>query len=100
MYRKYYSYNDMPHPISEHAPFPEPIPQPMAPARPKPPPPPINCQEETQICNNEKNNSFLGNLETDDIILGVIILMLLTNDCDDKLLLLAIAFIFFSGFSF
>lgn len=44
-----------------------------------------------------KDGKFLGKFELDDIILIAIIVMLLTNDCDDKLLLLAIGFVFVSG---
>lgn len=86
MYRKYYSYNDMPKPIYEQQ--------------------PSRCdaaaaelhKNENEICKAEKNNKLFGKFENDDIILAVVVLMLLANDCDDKLLLLALAFVFFSGF--
>lgn len=72
MYRKYYSYNDMPQPVSG-----------------------IHKKEELKI---PQTNKILGNFETDDIILAIVIIMLLANDCNDKLLLLAIAFVFIGGF--
>lgn len=76
MYRKYYSYSDMPEPVKR--PCPEPV------------------REVHNECKSE-DKKFLGKFETDDIILAAVIVMLLANDCDDKLLLLAIAFVFFSG---
>ncbi len=79
MYRKYYSYNDMPRPIQCNN---EPIKKP---------------QEDVCHQNNNSNKLF-GKFETDDIILAIVIVMLLANDCDDKLLLLALAFVFFTGF--
>lgn len=74
MYRKYYSYNDMPAPAFKNN-------------ENKNPPAPIH--------NNDKKT--FGKLETDDIILAVVALMLFTNDCDDKLLLLALAFVFITS---
>ena len=77
MYRKFYSYNDMPTLAKPGgAPLPEP---------PVHTPPP-----------SEKK--LFGKFESDDIILGIVILLLLLDDCDDKLLLLAIGFVFLSGF--
>ncbi|MBE7044508.1 MAG: hypothetical protein E7397_03190 [Ruminococcaceae bacterium] len=81
MYRKFYSYNDMPS-----------IPRKTSDV---PPPTVPQKQEKKEVA---KAGSFLDQLESDDIILGVVILLLLMNDCEDKLLLLAIAFVFFSGF--
>ncbi len=50
---------------------------------------------------NEKKllplNGLIPNLKSDDIILLVIIFVLLIDDCEDKLLLIALGFIFFSG---
>ena len=76
MYRKYYSYNDMPTAVckSENA-------------------VPVHKGEEPK----KEDNRFFGKFETDDIILAVVMVMLLANDCNDKLLLLALAFVFFSG---
>ena len=45
----------------------------------------------------QKDSGFLSKLENDDIILIAIALLLLADDCDDKLLIIAIAFIFISG---
>lgn len=85
MYRKYYSYNDMPKPIYEQQPRNE---QCTAPIHKK----------EQELCESNKNNKLFGLFDNDDIILAIVIIILLGNDCDDKLLLLALAFIFFSGF--
>lgn len=82
MYRKYYSYNDMPRPVYNQT-------KQSAPEKP--------CNNEPKLIPTENEKRF-GNFESDDIILAVVIFMLLANDCDDKLLLLAIAFIFISGF--
>lgn len=41
---------------------------------------------------------IFSNLENDDIILLVVFLLLIMDDCEDRLLLLALAFIFFSDF--
>ena len=45
-----------------------------------------------------ENKGLLANLKTDDIILIAIALVLLTDGCDDKILLAAIAYIFISEF--
>jgi len=80
MYKSYH-YNDMPKPIntSKECTSPKPL----------------------NNCKNTENNSILGNifgdLKNDDIILLVIIFVLLIDDCEDKLLLIALGFIFFSG---
>lgn len=84
MYRRYYSVNDMPQM------------QIKSQSEPKK----EECINNLHI---EKKNqtgdirSFFKNLETDDIILIAIALLLLADDCDDKMLLIAIAFIFISG---
>lgn len=53
----------------------------------------------THTSEQPKSLSFLpGRLRTDDLILLIIIAALLINDCDDKLLLLALAYIFFSDY--
>lgn len=81
MYKKYYSYNDMPKPIFNK---PEECKNTEI----------ISKSNEHTICKKEQNNGIFGKFETDDIILAAVIVMLLANDCDDKLLLLAIVFIF------
>ena len=84
MYRRYYSVNDMP----------------QMQIKSKCEPKKEECTENLHI---EKKNqtgdirSFFKNLEADDIILIAIALLLLADDCDDKMLLVAIAFIFISG---
>ncbi len=54
----------------------------------------IHIKEKNQISDTKK---LFGKLETDDIILIAIALLLLADDCDDKMLLIAIAFVFISG---
>lgn len=44
------------------------------------------------------NHSFISGLKNDDLILLAIICALLLNRCEDKLLLLALAYIFFSDY--
>lgn len=80
MYRSY-SYNDMPKPIThkksevtEH------------PAK----------REVCEKKNEKKDNLIFGNFETDDIILLIVIFALLLEDCEDKLLIAALGFIFVS----
>lgn len=41
---------------------------------------------------------FIGRLRTDDLILLAVIFLLLSDDCDDKLLLLALAYVFFADY--
>ena len=79
MYRRYYSVNDMPQLVNK------------------------DYQKPKEKSSNEihtikqKDSGFLSKLENDDIILIAIALLLLADDCDDKLLIIAIAFIFISG---
>ena len=44
-----------------------------------------------------KDGRVFGKFEIDDIILIIIALVLFADDCDDKLLLFALVFIFLSG---
>lgn len=48
---------------------------------------------------DEKKTSFLGGLqlETDDLILAVILLALIADECEDKLLIIALGFVFITG---
>lgn len=86
MYRSY-SYNDMPKPI-------------MHPYEKKPQK--NECKEENHQKpikkKEEKNDGFLANLETDDFILLIVILALILDDCDDKILLIALGFVFICQF--
>lgn len=74
MYRKYYSYNDMPR-LS-----------PKSSAASSAP-----CEAPQLPQKTEKG------IQTDDIILGIIILAILLDDSNDNLLLLALAVIFLAG---
>lgn len=85
MYRKYYSYSDMPQ-IAKAEQRHEVI-------RPEPPVH-KNVEEKMGIMQDGK---ILGKFETDDVILIVVAIILLADDCDDKLLLLALGFIFITG---
>lgn len=90
MYKSYH-YDNMPTPTA------------YKPPAPAPPPEPKPCQapeaaSEKDNCGNVLNN-FFGGLKNDDIILLVVIFILLLNDCEDKLLLAALGFVFFSGLS-
>ena len=77
MYRSY-SMNDMPQPVSRTSQVPEAIPVPK----------PVQ----------EKKEPIRPSLKTDDIILIMVIAVLLLNGCDDKLLLMALAYIFLADF--
>lgn len=86
MYRRYYSYNDMPKLVAK-------------------------CEKDEKIHKNEEkkkecekteikkceNNKIFGKFEIDDIILGVIIVAILLDDGDDSLLILALVLVFLSG---
>ena len=84
MYRRYYSYNDMP--------IIAPKKQPEI-KEEKPAPAPEKKKSSNSLFENGK---LLGRFEADDLILLIIIFVLLADDCDDTLLLLALAFIFFN----
>ena len=77
MYRKFYSYNDMP--------------------IVKKPAPPQEQKNETTLTRNQ-DKGILQNLKNDDLILLAVFFILIMNNCEDRLLLLAIAFIFFSDY--
>ncbi len=80
MYRKYYSYNDMPKPV------------PHSPAKP-----PIEvCEKSSAVKKEDKSHTgILSRLESDDMILIAVLLILFLDNCDDKLLIAAIAFLLF-----
>lgn len=101
---KSYSYNNMPQPVNTfgHT-APEPpvraaLPEPSLPPKSKPVPEPK--AEPIPAAGNkpEKNKAVIGRLKTDDMILLIVVILLLLNDCDDKLLLISLAFIFFSDY--
>ena len=71
-------------------------------AAPPPPPPekksvPVHSDNVEEKIGCLQNGKVLGRFETDDIILIVIAIILLADDCDDKLLILALGFVFLSG---
>ena len=83
MYRRYYSYNDMPQIITHNDEAKKPEKK--------------QEQKKEEICKPAQNNKIFGNFELDDIILGIVILALLIDDGDDSVLLLALAVIFLTG---
>ena len=90
MYRRYYSYNDMPVPVNSVN-----RQQPIKHDERK-----EDKKEEIKKYNTKaqvkKNHlSFLENLN--DLVLLAVIFLLLIDDCDDIFLLIALAFIFISG---
>ena len=52
---------------------------------------------ENNTAEKKKQSVLPDNLETDDIILLIVAFVLLTEGCDDKVLLAAIAYVFLSG---
>lgn len=87
MYRRYYSYNDMPQ-VVKNVPKCEPEKKEQPECR----------HEHKKECDQEQRNGKLfGKFELDDVILGVIILAILLDDGDDSLLLLALAIVFLTG---
>lgn len=76
MYRKYYSFNDMPQPV-RHQQNSEPKPQ-----------VPAVCDEQSKPA--VKNDGLLSKFEKDDLILAAVLLALIMDDCEDKLLIAAI----------
>ncbi|HIU48111.1 MAG TPA: hypothetical protein IAB04_01975 [Candidatus Avimonoglobus intestinipullorum] len=85
MYRKYYSYNDMPQVMK-----PEPRHEIVKPE------PPVHKKKE-EVPGILEEGKLFGKFELDDVILIAVAIILLADDCDDKLLLLALGFIFITG---
>ena len=81
MYRKYYSYSDMPQLVSKRE--------------------NKECVEKKeQLCIEEvksNNGKILGKFEPDDLLLAIIIIALLMDDGGDTTLILALAVVFLSG---
>lgn len=80
MYRKYYSYSDMPQLVQKK----EVVKQ--------------ECQKNDSVVEKccEENKLF-GRFEADDVLLAVIIVALLFDESADSTLLLALAFVFLTG---
>lgn len=94
MYRSY-SMNNMPTPIT-HEEKPQRAPARQEQERPAPPPPHQHQHPRCEKCENR--GGILDNIQTDDIILFIVVVALLLDDCDDKILLAALGFIFLSDF--
>ncbi len=86
MYRSY-SVNNMPTPITYE---PHVEKKPVKPERHEPP--------KEKVEKKEKKTGLLDNIQTDDVILIIVVLALLLDDCEDKLLIAALGFIFISEF--
>ena len=84
MYRKSYSFNDMPDRFGENVKNSNDNKCEVH----KSPQTNVNCSE---------NGKILGQFEIDDIIIILIAALLLSEDCNDKLLFLALGFVFISG---
>ena len=88
MYRRYYSYNDMPVPVTAKKPETAAV-----------------CHEKTKSLPIKKNDNVKENkslfdfskLKSDDLILIAVVFLLIMDDCDDVFLFIALAFIFVSG---
>lgn len=85
MYRKYYSINDMPQLRNVDD---------VREIKKETPTKAKNIEEQIGFI---KDGRVFGKFEIDDIILIIIALVLFADDCDDKLLLFALVFIFLSG---
>ena len=79
MYRKYYSYSDMPQIVK------------------KTDCPPAKEQSPTESCSEPEQGGLLSKLSTDDILLAVIIIALIMDDNADNALIIALAFVFLTG---
>ena len=55
------------------------------------------CTTDTDIQIAKKNDGIFGSLKLDDILLIGILIVMLNDDCDDKLMLIIIGFLFISG---
>jgi len=58
---------------------------------------PQKCEVKKNECEKKETQKLFGNLELDDVILGIVILAILLDDADDTLLLLALFAVFFTG---
>ena len=72
------------------------MPQPVIEPEHRPLPPPIKEPAEKE----QKKEELLplSGLKSDDLILLIVIALLIFNECNDKLLLLALIYIFFSDY--
>ena len=88
MYRKYYSYNDMPRLVQKPQPCEHKKEEKQA-----------GCSDEPvkECTQGEEKWKLFGKFELDDIILGIVILAILLDDSDDSPLILALAFVFLTG---
>lgn len=94
MYRSY-SYSNMPQPKNT---FTEKEKSAAVQLPPQTSPLPTQVKKPEQVPLTSTERSLPFGLKTDDLILIAIICALLINRCDDKLLLLALAYIFFSDY--
>ncbi|MDD6762918.1 MAG: hypothetical protein PUD92_04700 [Clostridiales bacterium] len=103
---KSYSYNNMPQPIntfgnaSAESKKGSVLPELSVSPPPKPTPAVQTDPIPVSVIDNdsENNRTIIGKLKADDMIILIVVALLLLNDCDDKLLLVSLAFIFFSDY--
>lgn len=88
---KSYSYSNMPEPVNTHNSSPRTDHNDKREHKYKP--------QETQSIAHHQNTTSRMSLQNDDIILIIIAAILLINGCDDKFLIIALAYIFFSGYN-
>lgn len=90
---KSYSYSNMPEPVNTHTPShhsDHPVKREHE----------YTHKSSQSIAQQHNNNApAKPSLQNDDIILIIIVAILLINGCDDKLLIIALAYIFFSGYN-
>jgi hypothetical protein len=63
-----------------------------------PPPPPAKASPLPPPAPKPKSGKLFMNLKSDDLILIGVILILMINECDDKLLILALIYVFLSDY--
>lgn len=88
MYRRYYSYSDMPQLVKGCEKKEEVHKKEEKEEK---------CKEECKEVKKCENGKLFGRFELDDIILGIVIVAILLDDGDDSPLLLALALVFLSG---
>lgn len=62
-----------------------------------PSPPPNSSAQTKKTDNRTTGGDLFSNLEKDDILLMAVALVLLSDGCDDKILLAALAFVYMTG---
>ncbi len=58
---------------------------------------PVITKDDIQVSGYSRQKNIFGNLAIDDLLLIGVFLLLINEDCDDKLMLIIIGFLFISG---